>query len=365
MPVCVACEESQARNAFSNSQLKQSAMRRRCTDCVRADFFTLADILKIHHEIISDLHNASPNMKAAFDSLMPDVVGELECIARAKIDDWQQVIEDLAHQREFQGGFASDYLLPLPDKRFHVLPWSRTQDLEDEVCIVKDVFTLEQCDTILDAIQRRAAVRGGWDEDRHANYPTTDMRCAEACVGAPDIEQMVRAAVFEKICEPLATRWAGSDFLAEHLVFRDFFFVHYSAASGEQRGLQMHQDGSLFSFNVLLTDPCGFDGGGTTFAPRGYLSGHGQRTVTVPRGAALVHSGSLRHGGNDITRGSRTILVGFMGRPKPQNDEQKPIDSALPTCAVAAQESFFKFGKGAWCRSASLVQVGGALPLST
>ena len=55
-----------------------------------------------------------------------------------------------------------------------------------------------------------------------------------------------------------------------------------SAAEGEQRGLNMHADGSLFSFNVLLTDPAEFEGGGTFFSLPYAPHGHG-KTVSVPR----------------------------------------------------------------------------------
>ena len=45
----------------------------------------------------------------------------------------------------------------------------------------------------------------------------------------------------------------------------------YSAATGEQRALSMHTDGSIFSFNLLLNSPDDFDGGGTFFEDGGDL----------------------------------------------------------------------------------------------
>ena len=76
--------------------------------------------------------------------------------------------------------------------------------------------------------------------------------------------------------------------------------------AGQQRALETHTDGSIFSFNVALSDPAAFDGGGTWFEPLDV-------TVRPPRCAAIGHSGQLRHAGVEITRGERYILVGFVG----------------------------------------------------
>jgi len=265
---------------------------------------------------VEEMHNCSPNMQAAFLALPPETVKELEAMAEEGLNDWQQRTDDLEREAEFGADNGTYTMAPLDD-RFTVLGWSRVQrdSTENEVCVVHDVMTPAQCDAILLAVQSRADVRGGWDTTRHRYYPTTDMRLVEACKDAPEVEQLIRQIVFEKICKPLATRWGGAGFLPEHLVFTDLFFVHYSAEGNEQRGLEMHRDGSLFSFNVLLNDPSEFDDGGTFFAIPGWPVGHG-KTVTLPRGHALVHSGSMLHGARDITRGRRDILVGFMGRPK-------------------------------------------------
>ena len=124
-------------------------------------------------------------------------------------------------------------------------------------------------------------------------------------------------------------------FLPEHLELRDCFYVRYSAAEGEQRGLELHTDGSIFSFNVLLSDPAAFEGGGTSFEPSGLIAIPG-------RGAAVGHSGQVRHGGAAITRGERYLLVGFVGCV------------ASPYMAhaadAAARDAFCRFGDGAWDR---------------
>ena len=111
--------------------------------------------------------------------------------------------------------------------------------------------------------------------------------------------------------------------------------------------MDLHADGSLFTFNLLLTDPSSFEGGGTIFTHPGG-DGH---TVTVPRGAALVHSGGRVHGGREITQGTRNLLVGFMGLPRQTPDRPRDGPFSPNACAVAARESFYKFGDGAWSRA--------------
>ena len=59
-------------------------------------------------------------------------------------------------------------------------------------------------------------------------------------------------------------------------------------------------------FNLLLSDPHEFAGGGTHF------TGSGETWRPERRGEAVVHSGLLEHQGVAITSGRRLILVGFL-----------------------------------------------------
>lgn len=90
-----------------------------------------------------------------------------------------------------------------------------------------------------------------------------------------------------------------------HLTFRDLFFVRYSAAVGDQRKLDIHQDGSVMSFNIILNSPDEFEGGGT------FIEADNQN-YEISQGDCFVHASKLRHGGTAITRGERYLLVGFI-----------------------------------------------------
>lgn len=52
---------------------------------------------------------------------------------------------------------------------------------------------------------------------------------------------------------------------AEQLSFRDLFYVQYGCEEGQQAELSVHEDGSPLSFNILISDPNDFQGGGTYF----------------------------------------------------------------------------------------------------
>jgi hypothetical protein len=217
------------------------------------------------------------------------------------------------------------------------------------VHLVAQVFDAEQCKRIWVAVRQAADRRGGWDYGRHAKYPTVDMPLAEV---AADVEDLVRTTVYAKILRPLAATFFGSTVLPEHLCYNDLFFVRYrvaqpggddddgsgAASEPSQSSLQMHTDGSIFSFNVVLSTPdVDFGGGGTVFEHDGVVA----RPVL---GGAVAHGGQVRHGGVAITWGERLLLVGFVAA----EPSAKSYSSKL--ARWAAYHAYVKFGDAAWQR---------------
>eukprot|EP00933_Yihiella_yeosuensis_P034169 TRINITY_DN27692_c0_g1_i1.p1 TRINITY_DN27692_c0_g1~~TRINITY_DN27692_c0_g1_i1.p1 ORF type:complete len:398 (+),score=92.47 TRINITY_DN27692_c0_g1_i1:100-1194(+) len=177
-----------------------------------------------------------------------------------------------------------------------------------QVYTLEKVWSLEECNRVLTAVGEAVAQRAessslneGWSTDRHAAYATTDLPCSKV----PAVDTWVRASVRERIFPKLAARhgWLPDD--GSRLVFRDLFFVRYSAAPGAQAGLALHRDGSIISFNILLNDPKDFDSGGT------YVEAD-DHVYQIGQGDCFVHSGKLRHGGQPVTRGERLVLVAFV-----------------------------------------------------
>jgi predicted 2-oxoglutarate/Fe(II)-dependent dioxygenase YbiX len=115
-----------------------------------------------------------------------------------------------------------------------------------------------------------------------------------------DVQEQLLEALNERVLRPMAQR-AGFDVAQLH--YRDLFVVSYTTDA--QPGLALHRDGSLLSFNVLLSSPTDFVGGGTRFP-------HLAAIMRPARGDAVVHSGSAVHEGVPITDGHRVLVVGFV-----------------------------------------------------
>ena len=180
----------------------------------------------------------------------------------------------------------------------------------------------EECEWVIQEAEAGAAARGGWDCDgHHAAHRTNDIEVAEHAA----LCDWVSAKLHQSIWPALEAQF-GVD--AIDLWLEDAFVVKYEA--GGQPGLGPHVDDSELSFNLLLSDPSGFEGGGTRFCdvPLGEAEGEtdeaesarrsgdreGSRGVTVRpgRGEVITHYGRLPHEGVPITRGTRYIVAGFV-----------------------------------------------------
>ena len=127
----------------------------------------------------------------------------------------------------------------------------------ESVFLVRDVLAAHECTAVLAAVRRAVQVRGGWGS-RHHTHRTTDLGLG----AVPEVEPLLRERLFSRLLWPLAAEYFGAAVLPEQLCFNDAFFVRYSAEEEDaQRELPMHTDGSVFSFNVLLSAPADFDGG--------------------------------------------------------------------------------------------------------
>ena len=202
---------------------------------------------------------------------------------------------------------------------------------DQRIFTVDGIFSEIECAAIIRHVDQASSCRG-WDKMRHGKFPTTDLPLD----AVPAIEPFLRARIFSKVLRPLSPLYMlDPGFLPEHLEMRDCFFVRYSADEGEQRELEMHTDGSVFSFNILLSPHDAFRGGGTFFETSGV-------TVKPDAGVAIGHSGQLRHAGAPITEGTRYLLVGFVGSvAKPYTVQQ---------AEWAAYDAFCRFGGAAWNR---------------
>ena len=84
---------------------------------------------------------------------------------------------------------------------------------------------------------------------------------------------------------------------------QDAFILKFEAGGHDR--LVTHTDDSELSFNLLLSHPRDFDGGGTSFEAAA-------ETVRPQQGEMLSHFGRVRHAGEPTTEGTRYVLVGFV-----------------------------------------------------
>jgi hypothetical protein len=163
----------------------------------------------------------------------------------------------------------------------------------------RPVLDLHTCEEIVRACEASAAVSGGWSTARHTSAPTTDMEVHRV----DSVLRHFNRACAEILFPMLEAMYGASGVRASALRVSDAFVVRYDAA--KQAGLPTHADDSHLSLTVALNDTADYDGGGTYFEEAG-------RAVRPERGCVVAFPGSLRHGGQPITRGVRYIIAAFL-----------------------------------------------------
>ena len=172
------------------------------------------------------------------------------------------------------------------------------------------------------------------DSDRHVSYATCDFPVDEC----DQLESFLESTDFQsRLFDQFADLYNVD---ADDLTFDDLFVAYYQATpevgdnadddDGDQEDdessnimdrLELHRDGSLFSFSLLLNPPDEFDGGGTFYdalrdvnpsdCDHGIL--HEGGAIRPERaGDAVLHCGKILHGADVVTEGRRVVLVGFV-----------------------------------------------------
>jgi hypothetical protein len=119
------------------------------------------------------------------------------------------------------------------------------------------------------------------------------------------------------------------------------FVVRYD--EGKQTKLSNHTDDAMISFNILLND--GFEGGGTRFWDRVWELpfAHIQPTQA---GQVLLHTATLNHEGVHVSKGTRTILVGFLSVDRIEPWTNKPTGLTWFASWGSLPWSLVKFKEG-------------------
>ena len=159
----------------------------------------------------------------------------------------------------------------------------------------KNIFSKNICEWIIFESEEYAKNNDGWTTRRHENYPTTDIQIE-------NIKSIFNFILysFNDIFNKIKKSYSLNDKILFNIT--DLFVVKYNEKI--QNKLDLHQDGSFLSINILLSDTKDFEGGGTYF--------NDGLTVFLEQGDMVVHSGRVKHSGLPVTKGSRYILVAFI-----------------------------------------------------
>jgi hypothetical protein len=161
-------------------------------------------------------------------------------------------------------------------------------------CVFPKVYTSDICKWIVEEGERYASKNGGWTTHRHKNYPTTDLPVKDI----PTIHSFILSSlpnILDKIVKMYGLEGSKINIC-------DLFLVKYHEKM--QNELEVHKDGCVLSFGIVLSNSCDYEGGGTMFEDGMHYS--------LEQGDMLVHCGRVNHTGMKITKGNRYVLVAFL-----------------------------------------------------
>jgi hypothetical protein len=184
---------------------------------------------------------------------------------------------------------------------------------------IRSILNENEAAVCLQLATNYASTTGCWDQpdfDRHASYATCDF-AVEEC---ESMDAYLEEIDFTDRMFDLFSELYGIP--VDALSWLDLFCAHYQAKSQDHPlvidRLEEHRDGSLLSFALLLNSAEDFEGGGTYFDALRDVTNHtsgllNRGVIRLRRsGDASLHCGKLLHGADAVTKGIRTVLVGFV-----------------------------------------------------
>eukprot|EP01083_Nonionella_stella_P053352 141152_1 len=182
---------------------------------------------------------------------------------------------------------------------------------EEDIFIIKNVWSGDECDYVLNALIAYGD-KTNWKSNRYQSFATTDVALS---MMDDAFNAFIRKELYYKLYPKIVEHYKfGNKF---EIGAKYLFFVRYNDHTEyrntydmfKQNSLNLHRDGGLISFNILLNPSTQFVGGGTYFK-------NVDRVIGIEQGDSCVHPGNILHCGNAITKGKRYILVGFLNAKK-------------------------------------------------
>jgi len=175
---------------------------------------------------------------------------------------------------------------------------------------VTTIASDDECAWVIEEAEAFNEARGGWGNPppRYAPVGTVadEVRAPHMLAAdCPAILDWVNRKLESAVLPVLRQQFGEVD-----LWLYDCFLLKFDGQPGRE-GLSVHvdDDGLGVSFNLLLSSPSDFLGGGTFFEENGNGS---QETVFAAQGEMVSHHGGLQHASVPTRGGRRYILVGFL-----------------------------------------------------
>jgi hypothetical protein len=148
---------------------------------------------------------------------------------------------------------------------------------------------------------------------------------------SPELLRWLNAKLEAAVWPILAAQFGRQ--AAEEMWLYDAFLLKFDK-NPMRSGLGVHvdDDGLGLSFNLLLSSPEDFEGGGTWFEDSG-------ETVTPKQGEMVSHHGGLRHASVPTGGGLRYIMVGFLRAPTLIIEPPDDVTGYCVTSRLAAASS--------------------------
>ena len=176
--------------------------------------------------------------------------------------------------------------------------------------VIRKLINSDLCANLIFNAENCARFRGGWRTKRHENFPTTDLDLFIDFPAYVSIDLLYDLTPLSTVIKDFYKLPSNTQLNA-----RDVFLARF--IHGGQQGLNIHCDGSQFSFVIALNDANEYKGGGTFFpdlSPNvNQDAEHKGKTIKLEIGDIIIFPGGVvPHASQPILAGKRYILAGFI-----------------------------------------------------
>ena len=165
---------------------------------------------------------------------------------------------------------------------------------------IKPLISAAECASMIADAEAHAS----WHTAGRSAHYASRAGASVSILDLPDALALVNSKLLPALLPALGDAFP-TGMLNADIRLQEARLVKYNATAG-QTELGMHRDGPVVTATVALNAPQEYEGGGTL------IEALAAAAFRVERGCAVLHPGSVRHGGAELTSGVRYILVCFL-----------------------------------------------------